>query len=140
MGPADADVVEAAVDAQGELAVGVDAVGADPVVGVGGPVAGAGFGPGGVGGGGGGPVRQRAVRAAGVAGDGEGVRQGLEFLEGGGLTRLGAEPVLEGLLEPLDFPLGLGWFGLPFFCLMPTRRSPASRWFRPPLPPASRVV
>ncbi|HYK30030.1 MAG TPA: hypothetical protein VEV61_18875 [Streptosporangiaceae bacterium] len=36
----DADVVQPAVDPQGELAVGVDAVGADAVVAVGGPVAG----------------------------------------------------------------------------------------------------
>ena len=35
VGPADADVVELAADAEGELAVGVDAVGADAVVGVG---------------------------------------------------------------------------------------------------------
>jgi hypothetical protein len=51
-GPAGADVVEPAADAQGELAVSVDAVGADPVVGIGGAVAGSGLGPGGVGGGG----------------------------------------------------------------------------------------
>jgi hypothetical protein len=54
---ADADVVERAADAEGELAVVVDAVGADPVVGVGGAVAGGGLGAGGVGGGGGGAVR-----------------------------------------------------------------------------------
>ena len=42
MGAADADVVEAAVVAEGEFAVGVDAVGADAVVGV--AVAGAGDG------------------------------------------------------------------------------------------------
>jgi hypothetical protein len=35
VGPADADVVKLAADAEGELAVGVDAVGADAVVGVG---------------------------------------------------------------------------------------------------------
>jgi hypothetical protein len=51
VGAADADVVELAVDAEGEFAVGVDAVGADPVVGVAGPLARAGFGPGVVGGG-----------------------------------------------------------------------------------------
>ena len=44
MGPPDADVVQPAVDAQGELAVGIDAVGADAVVAVGGPVAGVAFG------------------------------------------------------------------------------------------------
>jgi hypothetical protein len=35
VGPADADVVEFAAVAEGELAVGVDAVAADAVVGVG---------------------------------------------------------------------------------------------------------
>src|SRR5215470_11999037 len=55
---ADADVVEAAAVAQGDGTGGIDLVGADPVVGVGGPVAGGGLGAGGVGGGGGGPVRQ----------------------------------------------------------------------------------
>ena len=55
---AGADVVEAAVDAQGELAGGVCAVGADAVVGVGGAVAGCGLGTCGVGGGGGGAVRE----------------------------------------------------------------------------------
>ena len=35
VGPADADVVELSADAEGELAVGVNAVGADAVVGVG---------------------------------------------------------------------------------------------------------
>jgi hypothetical protein len=39
VGPADAEVVEAAVDAQGDASVGVEPVGADAVVGVGGPVA-----------------------------------------------------------------------------------------------------
>jgi hypothetical protein len=47
VGPADSYVVEAAVVAEGELAVGVDAVGADPVLVPGGLGAGDGFGPGG---------------------------------------------------------------------------------------------
>ena len=51
MGPADSDVVELSVVAQGDEPGGVDAVGADAVVGVGGTVAGGGLGPGGVGGG-----------------------------------------------------------------------------------------
>ena len=55
---AGADVVEFPVDAEGELAGRVSAVGADPVVSVGGAVAGCGLGPCGVGGGGGGPVRE----------------------------------------------------------------------------------
>ena len=48
------------------------------------------------------------MRAPGVAGAGEGVEQGLKVREGGGLARLGAEPVLHGLLEPLGLALGLG--------------------------------
>ena len=51
VGSADADVVEAAVDAEGDAAGLVDAVGADAVVAGGcGEVSGAGFRPGGVGG------------------------------------------------------------------------------------------
>ena len=52
MGPADADVVEPAAASQGDGAGGADDVGPDAVVDVAGPVAGAGFGPGCVGGGG----------------------------------------------------------------------------------------
>ena len=89
MGPADADVVEFAVEAEGEFAVGIDPVGADPVVGVAGAVAGGGFGPGRVGGGGGGPVRQGPVRPLVVVDAGEGIEEGLELGEGGGLGRLG---------------------------------------------------
>ena len=48
------------------------------------------------------------MRPAGVVDAGEGVQQGLELGEGGGLVRLGAEPVLHGLLEALDLALGLG--------------------------------
>ena len=33
-----------------------------------------------------------------------------------------------------------GWFGLPFFWVMPRRRSSCSRSLRPPLPPDRRVV
>ena len=60
MGSADADVVEAAVDPRGDLAVGVDAVVPDAVVGV---VAcgGGGFGAGLVGHGRGGPAGQGPV-------------------------------------------------------------------------------
>jgi hypothetical protein len=48
------------------------------------------------------------VRAAGVVEAGELVEEGLEAGQGGGLGWLGAEPFLEGLLEPLDLALGLG--------------------------------
>src|SRR5262249_40278147 len=112
-GAADGGGGEPAGGAGGEAAGGVGgrvaAVvggGGEAVVGVGAAVAGGGFGPGGVGGGGGGPVRQGAVRAAGVVDGGERVQQGLELAEGGGLPRLGAEPVLECLLESFDLPLG----------------------------------
>jgi hypothetical protein len=67
-GPADADVVEAAGVAEGEFAVGVDAVGADPA-GVAGGLAGSGFGPGGIGGGGGGPATGAAAGCCSYAGD-----------------------------------------------------------------------
>ncbi len=53
VGSSDPDVVEASVDAQGEFAVAVDVVAAEPVVALGGAVGvRAGFGPGLVGGGG----------------------------------------------------------------------------------------
>ncbi len=54
MGPAAADGMQLPANAQGELAIGVDAVGAGPVVGVAGAVARAGFGADGIRGGGGG--------------------------------------------------------------------------------------
>jgi len=44
VGPAGADVVEFPAEAEGELAVGVDAVGADAVMSIGGAIAGDGFG------------------------------------------------------------------------------------------------
>ena len=109
-------------------------------MGVGGPVTGGGFGPGRVGSGGGGLPGQGPVRAFGVAGAGEGAGQGLQLGDRGGLGLLGAEPFLGGLLEPLDFALGLGWFGFPFFWMIPRRRSSVSRPLRPPLPPEKRVV
>ncbi|MEU4295053.1 hypothetical protein AB0E63_43105 [Kribbella sp. NPDC026596] len=61
VGSADADVVEPAVDAQGDNAGVVDAVGADAMVDLAGPV---GVGVGVIGGGGGGSVRQGAIWAA----------------------------------------------------------------------------
>jgi hypothetical protein len=111
VGSADADVVEAAAGAQGDVAGFADLVGADPVVGVAGAVAGGGFGPGGVGGGGGGLVRQRPVRALVVVDGGARIQQGLQLAEGGRLGGLGGQPVLQGLLEPLGFALGLGLTG-----------------------------
>ncbi len=93
MGAADADVVEAAVVAEADEPGFVDAVGSDAVVGVGGAVAGQGFWAGGVGSGGGGAARERPVRAVLVVDGREGVQQCLRVAEGGGLVRLGAEPV-----------------------------------------------
>ena len=55
-----------------------------------------------------GVVWQGPVGSAGVVDLGELIEQGLQLGEGGGLSGLGAEPLLEGLLEPLDFALGLG--------------------------------
>jgi hypothetical protein len=53
-------------------------------------------------------VRQGTVRPPGVADAGEGVKEGLQLAGSGGLAGLGAEPFLEGLLEPPGFALGLG--------------------------------
>src|ERR1700722_1504554 len=111
VGPADADVVQPAVVAQGELAVGVDAVGADPVVGAGGTVAGDGFGPGCAGGGGGRPAGQGEMRPLLVVIGGEGIEEVLE-LGDGGVGSLGGQPFLQALPEPLDLPLGLGVIGV----------------------------
>ena len=112
VGSADADVVESAVVAQGDGAGFVDAVVADPVVGVGvAGLAGQGFGQRVVAACGGGSVRQGAVRAAVVVLVDEGVEQGLQLGDRGGLVGLGAEPVLHGLLESLDLAAGGGVAG-----------------------------
>jgi hypothetical protein len=42
---------------------------------------------------------------------GEGVQQGLQGGEAGGLGMLGGQPVFQGLLEPLRLALGLGVVG-----------------------------
>jgi hypothetical protein len=97
VGASDADVVEPSLVAEGDEPGGVDAVGADAVVGVAGPIAGEGLGAGGVGGRGGRAAGERAVRAPGVVETGEAVEQGLEAGEGGRLSGLGAEPVLHRL-------------------------------------------
>jgi hypothetical protein len=104
--PAETDVVEAAVDAQGDASGLVDAVGADAPVDIAAAVAGAGFGAGGVSGRGRDPSGQGAVRASAVVDVDEHVAQGLEFVDGGGLVGLGPQPVLERLLEPFDLAAG----------------------------------
>ena len=89
VGPADADVEEAAALAEGDLALVVDDVAADTVVVV--EVAaggGSSLGQGVVDGSRGGAVRQRAVRALLVVEAGEEVKVRLKLLEGGGLARL----------------------------------------------------
>ena len=90
MGPADADVEEAASVAEGDLALVVDDVAADAVVVVelatGG---GSSLGQGVVDGSRGGAVGQGAVRALLVVGADEEVEEGLELVEGGGLAGLG---------------------------------------------------
>ena len=52
------------------------------------------------------------MRSPLVVDGGEGVQHLLQLAEGGWLARLGAEPVLHGLLEALDLALGLGVAGL----------------------------
>jgi hypothetical protein len=135
VGSAGADVVELAAVAQGDVAVGVEPVGADAVVGVGGAVAGGGFGPGVVDGGGGGLVGQGPVWPLVVVDGGEGVEEGLQLGEGGGLGGLGGEPVLRVCWNRSALPWVWGWFGLPFFWVMPRWRSSCSKLLRPPLPP-----
>jgi hypothetical protein len=96
VGSADADGVEPAAVAEGDLAGLVDAVGADPVVGVAAAVAGSDFRASGIRGGRGGLVRQGAVRP----------RLG---------GWLGGQPLLERLLEPLRLAASGGLFGWEFF-------------------------
>jgi hypothetical protein len=114
VGSADVDGVEPVVVAQGDLAGLVDAVVADPVVGVVVVVAGArgGLGPSRVDRGRGRSVWQGAVGPVVVVLLDECVEDGLEVVDGGRLLGLGAEPLLHGLLEPLDLALGLGVVGL----------------------------
>ncbi len=77
VGSADADVVEASLVAQGDLAGFVDAVAADAVVGVVAAVAGGGFGSAGVDRGRGGPLWQGPVRPLVVVVGDEPVQQRL---------------------------------------------------------------
>jgi len=104
---ADADVVEPAVVAQGEFAVGVDAVAADPEVFADADALPGGHGAGpGVPGGCWGAAADGPVRAAGVVVGGEGIQLGLQPGGGGGGV-LAGEPVLEGLVQAFDLPAGL---------------------------------
>jgi len=97
VGSADADGVEPALVAQGDLAAVVDPVASDPVVSVVLAVAWGGLGSAGVGGGRGGPVRQGAVWPAMVVLLDKDVEQYLELGDGGRLVGLAAEPLLHRL-------------------------------------------
>jgi len=76
----------------------------------------------------------------GVVVAGEGIEEGLEGGEGGGLRVLGGQPVLEVCWNRSALPWVCGWFGRPFFWVIPRWRSSCSKLLRPPLPPDSRVV
>ena len=43
------------------------------------------------------------------------VDEGLELVDGRGLTGLGPQPLLHGLLESLTLPQVVGWLGREFF-------------------------
>ena len=142
VGSADADVVQPAGDAQGDVAGCVDAVVADPVVGVGAAVAGRGWlWAGVVGGRGGGPVRQGPVRAVVVVVVDEGVEQGLQLGDRGRAGRVGRRATSSGSagsVRPCRRWWG-GWGGSSSGrCRGGAVRSRSA--LRPPRPPASRVV
>ena len=52
-------------------------------------------------------MRQRPVRTMVVVDLGELIEKGLQLRDVRGLLGLGSEPLLQGLLEPFDFALGL---------------------------------
>jgi hypothetical protein len=106
-------VVEPAAVAQGEFAVGVDAVFADAELFVDADALPAGDGAGsGCPGGLRGAAADRAVWPAGVVVVAEGVELGLQVGDRGRGGLFG-EPVLQGLVESLDFPAGLNRRGFP---------------------------
>src|SRR3954451_5364065 len=111
LGHADADVVEAAGVAEGDFAGGVDVVVANAVVSVAVPAGCGGFGPRLVGGGGGDVAGEGAVGAVVVVVVDEGVEEGLQLGNRGGLVGLGAEPSFEGLVEAFDLAAGGGVVG-----------------------------
>ena len=93
--------------AQGEFAVGVDAVAADAEVLADADALPCRYGPGaGVPGRPGGAAADGPVRPAGVVVGGEGIQLGLQFGDGGGRV-LAGEPFFEGLVEALDLAAGL---------------------------------
>ncbi len=100
VGSADAEVVQAPGQTQGDATGLVDLVGADAVGGTRGTA-----------GGGGGPVRQGPVRAVVVAGGDEDVEQSLQLVDGGRLVGSGGHPVLQRLVEAFDLAAGGGVAG-----------------------------
>jgi hypothetical protein len=101
VGSPDADLVEASLVAQGDLAGVVDDVFADAVVGWGARAGRGGFGAGGVGGGWD-LAADAAVWAVVVVVVAERVEFGLQVGDGAGAGS-GGEPLLEGLVEALHF-------------------------------------
>jgi hypothetical protein len=136
VGSADADVVQAAGQAQGDAAGLVERVVAESVVGVTG-AAGAGLGAGGRGGG---PVRQRAVRSVVVVGGDEGVEEACSPVMVAGWTGWASSHFFIVCWNRSTVPQVVGWLGREFVCTTLRRRSSCSRWLRPPRPPAKRVV
>jgi hypothetical protein len=141
VGSADTEVVQPAGHAEGDAAAVVDAVVADPVVGVG-------------------------VAAAGGLGLGEGAVDGRGVVRCGrdrcgrrwlyssvnassracssatvaGWMGWAASHFLGVCWKRSTLPQVVGWLGRAFFWATPRRRSSASRALRPPLPPDRRVV
>ena len=109
VGSADADVVQSAVVAEAEFAVGCPMMSRRTRAcgSVLGEVARGGFGPGLIGSRGG-AAAEGAVRPAAVVVGGELVAEGLQFGQGLGLPRLRSEPFLQRLLEPFHFAAGGG--------------------------------
>ncbi len=105
VGSSDPDVMQPAVDAERHGAGFVDAVVTDPVVGVGVPaVARQCFGHRVIERRRGRTMWQRSVGSAVVVVVDELIEQRLELVDGGGLDRLSAEPLLERLLERSTLP------------------------------------
>ena len=121
VGSSDADVVESAVVAEGHRAAVVDAVVADPVVGVGVVAGRGGCGAGLVGGGRGGLAGERAVGSVVVVVLDETVEQCLELGEGGGLVGLARRQRLRVWWRRSTLPQVVGASGAEFFWLMPRR-------------------
>jgi len=138
MGAADAEVPEASGVAKGDLAVGVDTVGADPPVF---PLGGDGWG--GLGGRcvglGGRAAFEGAVRPFVVVDVAELGQELVQVRDRVGL-RLVLEPFLRVWWKRSILPWVWGWLGRPFFWVMPKDAIRVSKALRPPRPPARRVV